>query len=700
MSAKPVVSTEQHGDVALVLIDNPPVNATSAAVRAGLLAEIERANADPATKAIVIACAGRTFVAGADIREFGKPPQPPSLPDTIAAIESGSKPVVAAIHGTALGGGFEITLGAHARVAVADAKIGLPEVKLGILPGAGGTQRLPRLVGPVAALDICASGRMVPAAEAHRLGIIDEIVGGDLREAAIAKARAMIGQPIRRAAELAIPAFDPAAFDQAASDVIKKARGALAPAAIVDCVRMATTVPFADGVAAERQTFLKLVVSDQAKAMRYVFFGERDVLKVPHLDGVAPRAIATVGVIGAGTMGAGIAISLVDSGLPVTLIETNQEALDRGVERITQTWQRSVKLGRMTDAQLVERRARLTPTTNFAALGTCDLIIEAVFEEMAIKKDVFAKLGQVAKAGAVLASNTSYLDINEIAAASGRPTDVIGMHFFSPANIMRLVEVIQGRDSALDVVATGVAIGKRMGKLPVVMGVCDGFVGNRILAVWRQLADMLVEEGALPQDVDAAMEGWGMAMGPYAVADLAGLDIGMRRRREFAHLRDPEKRYSATIADRLCALGRFGQKTGAGYYTYDNGRRIVDPAVTDIVESVSQEKGIARRAIPREQITRWIHAAMVNEACRILSENIVSRPLDIDMVKLNGYGFPIWRGGPLCEADRVGLAQVLETMREVHRMAGKGFEPAALLEWMIAHGKSFADLQPGEAKGR
>jgi 3-hydroxyacyl-CoA dehydrogenase len=699
MTDKPAVSSVQKGDVLLVLVDNPPVNAISSAVRSGLKEHVEKGVADPATKAIVIACEGRTFVAGADIREFGKAPSGPSLQELLNGMEAGDKPVVAAIHGTALGGGFEIAMACHARVADKATRVGLPEVKLGLLPGAGGTQRVPRVAGALVGLDLCTSGRMVPAAEALKLGLVDKIAEGDLREEAIAYARSLVGKPLKRSSQQQQP-FDAAAFDKAAAEVMKKARGAMAPEKIIECVRASTHGDFKQGEKVERDNFMQLLVSDQSKAMRYVFFAEREVLKVPSLEGVQARAVSKAGVIGSGTMGAGITISLINSGMPVTVVENNQEALDKAMVRFKSTWERDVKLGRIGQAEMDKRVSLLTLTTQFEALADVDIVIEAVFEEMALKKEIFGKLGKIVKAGAVLASNTSYLDIDAIGEAAGRPADVIGMHFFSPANIMRLVEVIDGGRSAKDALATGVAVGKRMGKLPVVMGNCDGFVGNRILATWRKVADMMIEEGAYPQDFDAAMEAWGMAMGPYAVGDLAGLDIGMRRRKEFAHLRDNEKRDTGDIADAICALGRYGQKTGAGYYKYVDGKRTVDPLVTEIIEKVSKQKGITRKPISAEQMTSWVHASMVNEACKILSENIVSRPLDVDIVKLNGYGFPVWRGGPMQEADRIGLDKVLATVKDIYKTAGKGFEPASLLEWMVANDKKFADLKPGDAKGK
>ena len=692
------VRLETHGDVGLVLINYPPVNALGQPVRQGLRDCLAKAEADPAIKAIVIACEGSTFIAGADIREFGKPPTGPSLTETIDAMEAGTKPVVAAIHGTSLGGGFEVAMATHARVLDKNAKIGLPEVKLGLIPGAAGTQRLPRLIGMLPALEICATGRHVKAQEALALGCADAIAEGDLREAAIAHARSLIGKPPRRSSELKVPAYDKAEFAAAVAAVKKKARGQASPVAIADAVSAADG-DYRTGVKIERDLFLKLLVSDQSKAMRHVFFAEREVLKVPHLIGVKPRALASAGVIGSGTMGAGIAISLVDSGLPVTIVETSDKALEAGRTRLAATWDRNVKLGRITQAERDARFNRVTFSLDFASLAQCDLIIEAVFEQMAVKKDIFGRLGKVAKAGAVLASNTSYLDIDEIGQSSGRPADVIGMHFFSPANIMRLVEVIEGRDSAKDAVATGVEVTRRMGKLPVVCGVCDGFVGNRILSKWRAIPDFAVEEGALPQEIDAALENYGMAMGPYAVGDLAGLDIGMLRRRELAPFRDPEKRDASQIAEKLCELGRYGQKTGAGYYKYVDGKRTVDPEVTKIIEEVSKAKGITRKPVSADAVIRHIRAVMVNEGAKILSEGIVPRALDIDMVLLNGYGFPMWRGGPMFEADSIGLPQILKDMQEVHAMAGKGFEPAALLVELAGSGRTFGSLKPGEATG-
>ncbi|WP_406854778.1 3-hydroxyacyl-CoA dehydrogenase NAD-binding domain-containing protein [Alsobacter sp. KACC 23698] len=686
----PVVTTRQ-GRVALILADNPPVNALAQPVREGLLRAVQEAAADPAVDALAIACEGRTFFAGAEIREFGKPPVPPGLGEVLDAIEACPKPVVAAIHGTALGGGFELALACHARIADAKAAVGLPEVKLGIIPGAGGTQRVPRLAGPVAALEMIASGRHVRAEEARRLGLIDAVAESDLRAEAVELARSLVGRPPRRTGELPVPAFDPAAFDAAAAAVAAKARSQVSPIRAIEAVRLtAGGAGIREGLAAERAIFRELVGSDQAKALRYAFFSEREVQRVPHLQGVAPRQVDVVGVIGAGTMGAGIAVALLDAGLRVVVTETSIEAVGAGWDRISGLYGRAMKSGRIDQAKRDERLSRLSVTDDFAELAACDLVIEAAFEDMAVKQEIFGRLGSVARPGATLATNTSYLDVDAIGRASGRPEDVIGLHFFSPANIMRLVEVVEGAASAKDAVATGVALAKRMGKLPVTCGVCDGFVGNRILATWRQQTDFALEDGALPQEVDAALERYGFAMGPFAVADLAGLDIGWARRKRLAPTRDPGRRYGGTVADRLCAMGRFGQKTGAGYYRYVDGKRQVDPEVTRLVEDVSAELGRERRPFDPNAMVRHVRAAMVNEGAKILAEGVVPRALDIDMVLLHGYGFPAWRGGPMFEADAIGLATILADMRELHALSGPGWEPAPLLVELAEKGGTFA----------
>ena len=690
------VRVEHHGAVAILLL--PPAGVLSAIVRAELQEAVARASRHPATQAIVIAWEQSARAPGAAREEDDEDDpddaardgwmEPPAAPDVLLALEACDKPVVAALRGAPRGAAFEVALACHARVIDPDGGVGAPEVKSGLSPGAGGTQRVARLAGACVALDLCASGRIMPAVEALDCGLVDAIAAGDLRAAAIAHARGLVGAPPRRACARQ-PPFDAAAFEAAAAQALKKARGALAPSRIIASIRAAQG-DFANGAAVERAHFLELLASDQSKAMRYGRLAARAAQETPHLEGIAPRPVGAVGVIGAGAMGVGIAIALINAGTPVTVVDTSADALEGGVRRIRDAWARDVRLGRIAPHEHDARLARLTMTTRFDALAECDLVIEAVFEEMALKKAVFGQLGALAKPGAVLASNTSYLDIDVLGAAAGRPQDVIGLHFFSPANIMRLVEVVEGERSARDAVRTGVAISRRIGKMPIVVGVCDGFVGNRILTAWRCVADMLVEEGATPQAIDAAMEDWGMAMGPYAVADLAGLDIGMRRRKERAALRDPAARDTAAVADALCALGRYGQKTGAGYYTYANGARAPDPIVDAIIARVSNEKGVTRKPIAAATIIAFLHAAMVNEACAILADGIVARPLAIDMVKVHGYGFPAWRGGPLWEADRIGLGVVLETVKDIHKMAGAGFAPADLLVWMVDHRKTFA----------
>jgi 3-hydroxyacyl-CoA dehydrogenase len=695
-TAAPTVRIDNRGDIALILIDNPPVNASSQAVRQGLVAAIERANKEAAFEAIVVACDGRTFVAGADIREFGKPPLRPSLPEVLAIVEASNKPVVAAIHGTALGGGFELALACHARVLDAQAVVGLPEVKLGLIPGAGGTQRLPRLIGLGKAIDLAASGRQVKAQEAKVLGIADVVPTGDLREAALALARSLIGRPIRRVSEIALPPFDRGELDQALANVKLKSRGQASPMIAARTVLLAAELPFAEGMAHERLAFIECLQSDQSKAMRHIFAAEREAPRAPQIDGVPPRKIETVGVIGAGTMGAGIAIAFAEAGFRVNVVETNEAAVDVGRKRIAAPWDRQLKSGRLGLPQFEQRSVNVSVGADFSALAGCDLVVEAVFEDMAVKKDIFARLGAIAKPRAVLATNTSYLDVGIIGAASGRAGDVIGLHFFSPANIMRLVEVVEAPTSDKDAVATGVAVAKRLGKIAVVCGVCDGFIGNRILAHWRPIVDMVVEDGAAPDEVDHALEEFGFAMGPYAVGDLAGLDIGWARRKRLAPTLPSDARYASTIADRLCELGRFGQKSGAGWYSYVSGEKSVDPVVSELIEKVRVEKHCNKHTFTKEAIQRMVRAAIINEGAKLLSDGIALRPLDIDVVLVNGYGYPAWRGGPMFEADAVGLSKVLDDIEEAHAYAGAGYEPAALIIDLSRKNRRFADLATGK----
>jgi 3-hydroxyacyl-CoA dehydrogenase len=674
--------------VAVIEIDNPPVNATSHSVRAGLLEAIHDVDLNPQIEAVVIACAGRTFVAGADIREFGQPPREPHLPDVVNAIEACSKPVVAAIHGTALGGGCEIALASHARVAEPGASLGLPEVKLGLVPGAGGTQRLPRLVGLEAALDLVTSGRTVKAAEALRLGLVDCLSSGDLHQDAIELARELIGQPLRRTGERPVAPMDAEAASAKIAEIRRKARGAEAPGKAAELVLLSASLPLKDGMARERETFLELRSSEQSAALRHAFFAEREVTRLPGLDSVEPRPVQKVGIVGAGTMGSGIAIAFADAGFDVKVVETSEQALAAGQTRIADVYDKQVASGRLTAAARDERLRTIGYALGTSSLSDQDLVIEAVFEDLEVKRSLFRDLDGILPPGTILATNTSYLDINLIADATSRPADVVGLHFFSPANVMKLLEIVRTDKTAADVVATGLSLAKRLRKIPVVCRVCDGFVGNRILSRYRLQAEYLLEEGALPHEIDAALEAFGFPMGPFAVSDLAGLDIAWARRKRLAPTRDPRERY-VDIADRLCEAGRFGRKTGAGWYRYEGGKREVDPFVTTLVEEASQRRGLTRRQISADEIQSRIRAAIVNEACKILDERIVERPLDVDVVMMHGYGYPAWRGGPLFEADRVGLQPILAQVKERADQDGPGWEPADGLVSRAASGAKF-----------
>lgn len=643
------VTFTRDGTVGVIMIDNPPVNAASHAVRAGLMAALAEANEDAQVQAIVLACAGRTFVAGADVKEFGQPPREPLLTEVVTAIEVSPKPVVAAVHGTALGGGFELALGAHARIASTDAQFGLPEVKLGIIPGAGGTQRLPRLVGVAAAMEIAASGRRVSAAEAVKLGAVDRIAKGDLIEDAKAFARELIGAPLRRTGELAVPAFDADAAQKQIAAIEKKARGQVSPGRASRMVLRAGSVSLQEGLAEERAAFRELVSSDQSVALRYVFAAERQAAKVAGIEGVEPRPVRTVGVVGAGLMGAGIAVSFADAGFSVVVVERDTAALEAGKARIRDIYQRVVKSGRISEAAMNERLSRLSCFDERKALADCDLIIEAVFDDLQVKQELFASLSGIVRPDAILATNTSYLDPDVIAEVVQGPERLIGLHFFSPANVMRLVEVVRTAKIAPDVLATGLAVVKKLGKLGVVSGVCEGFIGNRIFTAYRRECDFMLEDGALPQDIDAALEGYGFPMGLYAVNDLAGLDISWARRKRNAATRDPSERY-VVIADRLCETGRFGRKSGKGYYSYESGEKAVDPEVTALIEAASREAGIERRSFSSSEIVERVMAAIATEGRKILAEGIALRGSDIDLVLINGYGYPAWRGGPMFQA--------------------------------------------------
>lgn len=686
------IAVRREGEVAIIEINNPPVNALSNAVRAGLLQALQAAAEEDDVEAIVIAGAGRTFCAGAEIREFGTPPLAPLLPDLIGAIEAVEKPVVAAIRGVAFGGGFEIALGTHARVAAPDARFALPEVKLGLIPGAGGTQRLPRLIGLVRSVRLILSGDPVDAAEAKTLGIIDAIVEGDLLAGAIAHATAMAAakQPLRRLSReegaLAADRADPAAFETEAAALLKRARGLDAPTGCLEALRNTLTLPFTEGLKREREIFVRLRDGEQSKAQRHLFFAERAALKVCGIGKeLKPRAVKRVAVLGAGTMGGGIAMCFASAGIPVTIVDPNPEALQRGLGIVEGNYRASAKRGSMTNEAVEAALALIAGSSDFASVAAADLVIEAVFEDMALKKRIFADLDRLTKPGTVLATNTSSLDINEIATATNRPGDVLGMHFFSPANVMKLLEVVRAEKTATDALLTAIDVGTKIGKVPVTVGVCYGFVGNRMLHARGRQVEALLVEGASPADIDAAATAFGYAMGPCAVGDLAGLDVGWRIRKESGA--------KAPVADAICELGRFGQKTGAGYYRYEPGNRtpISDPEIDALIERIAAGKGIVRRSISREEIQERLAFSMVNEAARILDEEIAERSSDIDVIWINGYGYPVAKGGPMFHADRVGLAKVAERLAHYAAITGdERLKPAPLLARLAAEGGSFA----------
>ena len=688
-----VVRCERHDIIAIVTVNNPPVNALSAAVRKGISEAVTEAANDAGVQAIVLACDGRTFVAGADITEFGKPPQSPILGEVIATIESCPKPVVAAIHGTALGGGLELALGCHYRVATKDARLGLPEVKLGLLPGAGGTQRLPRAVGPELAVKMIVTGEPISAAEALKHGLIEEIVEGPVAGAeAFARKVLAAKRPLRKLRDdddkLAAARADRSIFTNAAAAATKRNRGLEAPLVCADAVSWALDVPFDEALKKEREAFLTLVAGDQSKAQRYAFFAERAAAKVDDVpEGTKPRNVERVAIIGAGTMGGGIAMSFASAGIPVTLIEMSDEPLQRGLSVMRKNYEATAARGGIPADAPAKRMALITGAVGLEHVKDADLVIEAVFETMAVKKDVFTKLDQYAKPGAVLASNTSYLNINEIAAVTKRPQDVLGMHFFSPANVMRLCEIVRADKTAPDVLMTAVAIAKRIGKVPAVVGVCDGFVGNRMLAARSKQAEKFLFEGALPQQVDAVVTKFGMPMGPFAMGDLAGLDIGWRSRKD--------RGIKSEIADALCEAGRFGQKTGKGYYRYEAGSRspLPDPEVEKLIEETCARLGLKRRAIDDQEILERMIYPMINEGARILEEKIAARPSDIDVIWRYGYGWPVYRGGPMYYADQVGLKHVAERLAHYAKTVGDpSLEPAPLLRRLADEGKTFASL--------
>jgi 3-hydroxyacyl-CoA dehydrogenase len=681
------VDLRRDGEIAIVTVDNPPVNALKHEVRAGLAEALRQTRDDAAVKALVIACAGRTFFAGADITEFGKPPQSPGLHDVIAATEAMPKPVVAAVHGTALGGGFELTLACHFRVAVPTARVGLPEVKLGLLPGAGGTQRLPRLVGPEKALQMIVTGEPIGAAEARADGIIDEIVEGDLTAGAIDFARRVVreGRPLRLVRDRDEKLIGEG-FADAAEALTRRLRGREAPVACVEAVRNAIVMPFDEGLKRESELFRMLVAGDQSKAQRHVFFAEREAAKVPDMPETAkPRPIGRGAVLGAGTMGGGIAMCFANAGIPVTIVETGRDLLQKGLDRISANYRTTVSRGGLAADEMERRIALITGATELEAVGKADVVIEAVFEEMDLKKRVFSDLDRLAKPNALLATNTSTLDVDEIARATKRPQDVLGTHFFSPANVMRLLEIVRGAATSPDVLATAVTLGRRIGKVPVTVGVCYGFVGNRMLARRSVETERLLLEGALPQEVDVAVAAFGFPMGPFAMADMAGLDVGWRIRKGRGERNE--------IEDALCGAGHYGQKTGKGYFRYDAGSRIPvpDAEVENIILETSSRLGINRRPIGEEEIVERMIFPMINEGARILEEGIAARPGDIDVIWVYGYGWPVWRGGPMYHADGLGLAKIRDRLTfYADRSRDEMLRPAPLLARLAAEGRGFA----------
>ena len=690
---------EKRGNVGIIWVNNPPVNAISVGVRAALIDGVAKLAQDPEIKIGVLACEGRTFMAGADITEFGKAPLSPGLHEAINAVESSVKPIVAAIHGTAFGGGLEVALACHYRVAVAGAKVGLPEVKLGLLPGAGGTQRLPRLIGIEAALGIIVSGDPVPAAQAAKTGVIDKIIEGDLLEGALDYARGLADRkaPLRKVRDLEVDKSKiPAGFfDEARRRVAKEKKNLFAPQRIVDALEAAATLPFDKGMARERELFLQCGQNSQSKALQHVFFAERKAANVPKLDkNVTKRDIKSVAIIGAGTMGGGIAMNFLNVGIPVTVLEMKQDALDRGVGVIRKNYDNTASKGKLTQEQVQQRMGLLKPTLSYDDLREADLVIEAVFETMAIKKEVFAKLDKAVKKGAILASNTSYLSIDEIAGSTSRPGEVVGMHFFSPANVMRLLEIVRGAKTAQDVLITVIDIAKRINKVGVVCGNRDGFIGNRMLGGYAYQASLMVLEGAMPEQVDAALRNFGMPMGVLQMSDLAGLDVGYKSRKD----RDPAS-FDGRVtrsADLLVEMGRMGQKTQAGYYDYAPGDRTPrpSPVVAEIIEKVSKEYGIARRKFTDEEIVERCFLALMNVGCEVLSEGVAYRASDIDIVYLYGYGFPAYRGGPMFWAENeVGLKTALEKLNKYSAATGgKWLKVSPLLEKLVAEGKGFASV--------
>lgn len=687
--------------IAVLRLDNPPVNSFGHELRASLFEGLQRADADAGINAIVLIGSGKGFSGGADIREFGAPAASaqPTLLTLIQAIEHSGKPVIAAIGGICMGGGLELALACHYRVGVPGARIGLPEVKLGLLPGAGGTQRLPRLIGVETALNMIVSGAPLASESLRDSGLFDAFSDGDLLAASVDFARMVVaeGRPLKRVRDLSIDMPDAEAYFQLTRNSVKAAAGPYpAPLACVEAVAAAVQQPFDAGLKRERELFMSMMRSPESAALRHVFQAERaasHILDVPH--DTPTRAIRKVGVIGAGTMGGGIAMTFINAGLPVWLLETTQEALDRGLATIRRNYQGALRRGTLNESNLEKRLALITPILEYAPLRDADLVIEAVFESVAVKKQVFERLDAVAKPGAILASNTSALNLDAIAQFTKRPEDVVGLHFFSPANVMRLLEVVRGARTAKDVLATAMELAKRIGKIAVVSGVCDGFIGNRMVARYGAAAHDMILAGALPQQVDGALQDFGMAMGPFRMGDLAGLDIGWASRKRRA-AEFPERDFS-NVADELCEAGRFGQKTAAGWYRYEAGSRdaIADPEVTQLIENYRKRKDLTPRPVTNQEIVERCIYALINEGARIIGEGIAQRSSDVDLVYLNGYGFPAYRGGPMFYADRTGLSEVVSALRRIAAMPGADtsfWTPAPLLTRLAAEGKTFSEF--------
>jgi 3-hydroxyacyl-CoA dehydrogenase len=688
-----------QGRIGILTVNNPPVNALAAAVRDGIKEGVEAFGKDGNIDAIVLIGGGRTFIAGADIREFGKPPKGANLNDVIATMENCPKIVVAALHGTPLGGGLETALGAHYRVSLASTRVGLPEVHLGLLPGAGGTQRLPRLTGAKYALDAIIAGRHIPAPEAKSKGIVDAIVEGDLLAGAVAHAQMLVAQkaPRRRVRDLKATLETSDLFKETEKAIARRARGFKAPWSIIKCVQAAVELPFDEGLKRERELFLELLTSQESAAQRYYFFAEREAAKVLDVPAdTAQREIKKAGIVGAGTMGGGIAMNFANAGIPVSLLEVKQEALDRGLKTIRTNYENTAKRGGMKAEDVDKRMALIKPTLTYDDLKDADVIIEAVFETMEVKEGVFKKLDEVAKPGAVLATNTSGLDVNQIANYTKRPGDVIGMHFFSPANVMKLLENVRGKATQKDVIATVMSLSKKIGKIPVLVGVCEGFVGNRMLRQRGIQSAYMLEEGALPQQIDKVIYDFGFPMGPFAMSDLAGNDVGWRIRQGKKEKEQRNVRYTGYIADAICELGRFGQKTGSGYFKYNLPDRtpIPDPEVEKIIEETSKKLGITRRAISDQEILERCLYPMVNEGAKILAEGMAQRSLDIDVIWVNGYGWPVYRGGPMWWADNVvGLKTVHDALLKYRDASGDPFwEPAPLLKKLVQEDKKFSSV--------